>query len=56
MVKKYFRFQELGTNYRSEITGGMTTFMAMAYIIFVNPQILSKAGMDFDSVMIATCL
>ncbi|HEQ97811.1 MAG TPA: NCS2 family permease [candidate division Zixibacteria bacterium] len=56
MIKKYFRFQELGTNYRSEITGGMTTFMAMAYIIFVNPAILSGAGMDFSSVMIATCL
>ncbi len=56
MIKEYFRFEELGATYRGEITGGLTTFMAMAYIIFLNPAILTNAGMDFDAVMIATCL
>jgi len=56
MISRYFRFEENNTNYRNEIMGGLTTFMAMAYIIFVNPAILSAAGMDFDSVTIATCL
>ena len=40
-MKKYFQFEELGTNYRSEIIGGLTTFLAMAYILVVNPMILS---------------
>ena len=56
MFSRYFRFDELKTDYRSEIIGGLSTFMAMAYIIFLNPSILSAAGMDFDSVMMATCL
>ncbi len=56
MISEYFRFRENQTNYRQEIFGGVTTFMAMAYIIFVNPAILSAAGMDFNSVTIATCL
>ncbi len=56
MLSRYFRFQELGTNVRTEIIAGVTTFMAMAYIIFVQPAVLSSAGMDFDSVFVATCL
>ena len=40
-MKKYFRFEELGTNYRREIIGGLTTFLAMAYILVVNPLTLS---------------
>ena len=40
-MKKYFQFEELGTNYRREIIGGLTTFLAMAYILVVNPMILS---------------
>ncbi|MBD7945964.1 NCS2 family permease [Psychrobacillus sp. Sa2BUA9] len=40
-MKKYFRFEELGTNYRREIIGGLTTFLAMAYILVVNPMTLS---------------
>ena len=36
-MKKYFQFEELGTNYRREIIGGLTTFLAMAYILIVNP-------------------
>src|SRR5690625_519846 len=45
-VKKYFRFEELGTNYRTEFMAGMTTFLAMAYILFVNPATLSLEGID----------
>ena len=56
MFSQYFKFQELKTNYQTEIIGGLSTFMAMAYIIFLNPAILSAAGMDFDAVMMATCL
>lgn len=45
-MKKYFRFEELGTNYRTEFIAGLTTFLAMAYILFVNPSILSLAGIE----------
>lgn len=45
-MKKYFRFEELGTNYRTEFMAGMTTFLAMAYILFVNPSTLSLEGVD----------
>ena len=51
-----FQLDENGTNVRTEVLGGVTTFMTMAYIVFVNPQILSQAGMDFGAVMTATCL
>jgi AGZA family xanthine/uracil permease-like MFS transporter len=56
MLSRYFKFQELGTNMRTEAIAGVTTFMAMAYIMFVQPAVLSAAGMDFDSVFVATCL
>ncbi|MFJ7952930.1 NCS2 family permease [Lysinibacillus sp. NPDC096418] len=55
-MKKYFMFDELGTNYRREIIGGITTFLAMAYILAVNPMILSNAGMDKGAVFVATAL
>ncbi|MGM8364039.1 NCS2 family permease [Virgibacillus sp. W0181] len=45
-MKKYFRFEELGTNYKTEFMAGMTTFLAMAYILFVNPSTLSLAGIE----------
>lgn len=51
-----FRLQEQQTNVRKEIVAGLTTFSTMAYIIFVNPAVLAETGMDFQSVMIATCL
>jgi AGZA family xanthine/uracil permease-like MFS transporter len=51
-----FRLQEQQTNLRREVVAGLTTFSTMAYIIFVNPAILAETGMDFQSVMIATCL
>ncbi|MEK4758699.1 NCS2 family permease [Viridibacillus sp. FSL E2-0187] len=55
-MKKYFQFEELGTNYRREIIGGITTFLAMAYILAVNPGILGDAGMDKGAVFVATAL
>ncbi|WP_409273248.1 NCS2 family permease [Neobacillus sp. SCS-31] len=45
-MKKYFMFEELGTNYRREIIGGLTTFLAMAYILVVNPLILTLQNVD----------
>ena len=55
-MKKYFEFDKLGTNYRKEILGGLTTFLSMAYILAVNPGMLSEAGMDYDAVFVATAL
>ena len=55
-MKKYFMFDELGTNYRREIIGGITTFLAMAYILAVNPLTLGAAGMDTGAVFVATAL
>lgn len=55
-MQRYFEFDELGTNYKKEIMGGFTTFLAMAYILFVNPLILMDAGMDQGAVFVATGL
>ena len=64
-MKKYFQFEELGTNYRREIIGGLTTFLAMAYILAVNPITLTLADvpdlpdalrMDYGAVFVATAL
>lgn len=55
-MKKYFRFEELGTNYRTEFMAGMTTFLAMAYILFVNPSTLAAAGMPESAVFTATAI
>ncbi|MDG5785919.1 NCS2 family permease [Evansella sp. AB-P1] len=55
-MDKFFRFQELGTNYKRESLGGLTTFLAMAYILFVNPYYLGMAGMDENAVFVATAL
>ncbi|SDI90538.1 NCS2 family permease [Natribacillus halophilus] len=55
-MKNYFRFEERNTNYRTETLAGLTTFLAMAYILFVNPQILSDAGMDMNAVFSATAI
>ncbi|OHD66672.1 MAG: guanine permease [Spirochaetes bacterium RBG_13_51_14] len=54
MIKRYFRFDELQTDFRHEITGGLTTFITMAYIIIVNPKILEAAGIPFGPSMVAT--
>ncbi|MCI8275751.1 MAG: NCS2 family permease [Lachnospiraceae bacterium] len=55
-MEKLFKLREHGTNVKTEVIAGVTTFFAMAYIIFVNPTYLSQAGMDFTAVMVATCL
>ena len=55
-LERYFEFQPLGTNWRTEILAGVTTFMTMAYIVFVNPSILNEAGMPLAAVTAATCL
>lgn len=55
-MKKYFQFEELGTNYRREIIGGITTFLAMAYILAVNPDMLAAAGIDKGAAFVATAL
>ena len=54
--ERFFGLAQRGTDVRTEVTAGATTFLTMAYIAFVNPQILSDAGMPFDAVFVATCL
>ena len=53
---KIFRLRERGTTVRTEVLAGCTTFLTLSYIIFVNPAILSGAGMDAGAVLVATCL
>jgi len=54
-LEQYFEFERLGTNWRTEILAGLTTFVTMAYIVFVNPSILHETGMPFKAVVAATC-
>lgn len=56
MLERLFKIQEMGSSVRTEVIAGITTFLTMAYIIFVNPDILSDTGMDRDSVFVATCV
>lgn len=56
MFESVFRLSDNGTTVRTEIVAGATTFLTMAYIALVNPQILSAAGMDKGAVFVATCL
>ena len=55
-LEKWFQLKEHGTSVRTELIAGLTTFLTMAYIIFVNPSILGDAGMPKDAVFVATCL
>ena len=55
-MEKLFQLKKHNTNVRTEVIGGLTTFFAMAYIIFVNPNFLSQTGMDHTAVMLATCV
>jgi AGZA family xanthine/uracil permease-like MFS transporter len=55
-LENYFEFSHLGTNWRTEILAGVTTFLTMAYIVLVNPAILSATGMSLAAVTAATCL
>lgn len=56
VLENFFRLKENGTDVRTELLAGLTTFLTMAYIIFVNPSILGDAGMPKDAVFVATCL
>ena len=56
MLEKLFKLKENQTTVKTEIAAGVTTFMTMAYILAVNPSILSEAGMNANAVLIATCL
>ena len=56
MIDRYFKLTENHTSIRQELLGGLTTFVTMAYIVVVNPQILAQAGMPADGVVFATCL
>ena len=55
-LEHYFEFKALETNWRTEILAGFTTFMTMAYIVFVNPSILHETGMPLAAVTAATCI
>lgn len=56
IVDRYFRLTENGTDILTELIAGLTTFLTMVYIVFVNPQILGNAGMDKGAVFVATCI
>ncbi len=56
MIEKLFKLKENGTTANTEMVAGVTTFMTMGYIIFVNPQIMSGAGLDYGASFVATCL
>ena len=56
LLERHFHLREHGTTARTEILAGVTTFLTMAYIIFVNPAILKDTGMDQNAVFVATCL
>src|SRR5580700_8820902 len=56
MIDRYFKLTENKTTVRQEMLGGLTTFVTMAYVVVVNPQILAKAGMPADGVVFATCV
>lgn len=56
MLERYFQLSAHGTTARTELMAGITTFLTMAYIIFVNPDILSAAGMPREAVFVSTCL
>jgi adenine/guanine/hypoxanthine permease len=53
-MERFFQLKELGTNVKTEIVAGVTTFLTMVYIVFVNPAILSAAGVPFNQVFVAT--
>lgn len=56
MLEKLFQLKANGTTVRTEVIAGITTFLTMAYVIFVNPAILADAGMDKGAVFVATCI
>ena len=55
-MDKFFKLKENGTDVKTELMAGLTTFLTMAYILFVNPSILAAAGMDKNAVFVATII
>ena len=55
-MDKFFKLSEHGTTVRTEVLAGLTTFFAMSYILFVNPQMLSQTGMPAQGVFLATII
>ena len=55
-MEKFFKLKEHGTDVRTEVTAGLTTFFAMSYVLFVNPSILSQTGMPTQGVFLATII
>lgn len=55
-MEKFFKLKQNGTDLRTELTAGLTTFFAMAYILFINPSILSESGMEWGAVFLATII
>ena len=56
MLEKIFKLKEKGTTVRTEVIAGITTFLAMAYILAVNPNMLQETGLSYESVFLATAL
>ena len=56
MLERLFQLKAHNTTVRTEVLAGLTTFLTMAYILFVNPEMLAKTGMDHGAVFVATCL
>ncbi|MGB0894046.1 MAG: NCS2 family permease [Parashewanella sp.] len=56
MIEKLFKLKQHHTNFKQEVIAGVTTFLTMAYIIFLNPNILADAGMEHGAVFVATCI
>ena len=56
MLEKIFKLKEKGTTVKTEVIAGITTFLAMAYILAVNPNMLSETGLSYDGVFLATAL
>ncbi|KOO15093.1 guanine permease [Vibrio xuii] len=56
LLERFFKLKAHGTSVKNEMIGGITTFATMAYIIFVNPQIMAASGMDSGAVFVATCI
>ena len=56
MAEKFFQLEKKQTNIKIELVAGLTTFLTMAYIIFVNPLILSPTGMDKNALIAVTCI
>ncbi len=56
MLERLFRLKRNNTDVKTEVVAGITTFMTLSYIIFVQPTVLSACGMDFGAVLVATCV